>query len=114
MAFLVLGLGKGHDGPDILWNRRRPWTLPPPGGLARGRLQCTWPPGDRRRFQRSPRTHMTAATMPCCRTTPSDEQLLACFTRGDRAALDELFRRYRQPAYRVAYRLLGNEADALD
>jgi RNA polymerase sigma-70 factor (ECF subfamily) len=29
-------------------------------------------------------------------------------------ALEELFRRYRQPAYRVAHRLLGNEADALD
>jgi RNA polymerase sigma-70 factor (ECF subfamily) len=28
--------------------------------------------------------------------------------------LEELFRRYRQPAFRVAYRLLGNEADALD
>src|SRR5262249_61870893 len=33
---------------------------------------------------------------------------------GNRGALDELFRRYRQPAYRVAFRLLGNEADALD
>ena len=28
--------------------------------------------------------------------------------------MDELFRRYRQQAYRVAHRLLGNEADALD
>ena len=44
----------------------------------------------------------------------SDEQLLARFSRGERAALEELFRRYRQPAYRVAYRLLGHEADALD
>jgi RNA polymerase sigma-70 factor (ECF subfamily) len=44
----------------------------------------------------------------------SDEQLLARFARGDRDALDEVFRRYRQLAYRVAYRLLGNEADALD
>jgi RNA polymerase sigma-70 factor (ECF subfamily) len=43
-----------------------------------------------------------------------DEQLLGRYTAGDRAALDELFRRYRQPAYRVAYRLLGNEPDALD
>jgi RNA polymerase sigma-70 factor (ECF subfamily) len=33
---------------------------------------------------------------------------------GDAAALDELFRRYRLVAYRVAFRLLGNEADALD
>lgn len=45
---------------------------------------------------------------------PSDEELLRRFTSGERPVLDELFRRYRQPAYRVAYRLLGNEADALD
>src|SRR5271166_4254759 len=54
-----------------------------------------------------------AATAPCppfC----SDEQLLSRFATGEREALDELFRRYRQSAYRVAYRLLGNEPDALD
>jgi RNA polymerase sigma-70 factor (ECF subfamily) len=45
---------------------------------------------------------------------PSDEQLLADHAAGDRLALEELFRRHRQPAYRVAHRLLGNEADALD
>jgi len=44
----------------------------------------------------------------------SDEQLLARHAAGDRLALEDLFRRYRQPAYRVAHRLLGNEADALD
>jgi RNA polymerase sigma-70 factor (ECF subfamily) len=44
----------------------------------------------------------------------SDEQLLVRSSRGDREALDELFQRYRVLAYRVAYRLLGNEADALD
>src|SRR5271154_7122442 len=44
----------------------------------------------------------------------SDEHLLNRFAAGDRAALEELFRRYRLAAYRVAYRLLGNEADALD
>src|SRR5579871_7045945 len=49
-----------------------------------------------------------------CPPSASDEQLLACYAAGHRHALDELFRRYRQPAYRVAYRLLGNEADALD
>jgi RNA polymerase sigma-70 factor (ECF subfamily) len=43
-----------------------------------------------------------------------DEELLARYQAGQRAALDELFRRYRLLAYRVAYRLLGNEADALD
>jgi RNA polymerase sigma-70 factor (ECF subfamily) len=44
----------------------------------------------------------------------SDEQLLASHAAGDRLALEEVFRRYRQPAFRVAHRLLGNEADALD
>lgn len=52
-------------------------------------------------------------------TSPSvlistDEQLLADYRAGNRRVLDELFRRYRGLAYRVAYRLLGNEADALD
>jgi RNA polymerase sigma-70 factor (ECF subfamily) len=44
----------------------------------------------------------------------SDEQLLTRSQAGHRQALEELFVRYRQAAYRVAYRLLGNEADALD
>jgi RNA polymerase sigma-70 factor (ECF subfamily) len=56
---------------------------------------------------------MTMASAPCP-PAPSDEQLLARFAAGERPVLDELFRRYRQPAYRVAYRLLGHEADALD
>src|SRR5438477_142248 len=45
---------------------------------------------------------------------PSDEQLLARLATGDRGALEELFQRYRLLAYRVAHRLLGHEADALD
>jgi RNA polymerase sigma-70 factor (ECF subfamily) len=45
---------------------------------------------------------------------PTDDQLLARLAGGDRKSLDELFKRYRLLAYRVAYRLLGNEADALD
>jgi RNA polymerase sigma-70 factor (ECF subfamily) len=53
---------------------------------------------------------VTADSPPAAR----DEQLLARFAAGDRQALDELFCRYRQLAYRVAYRLLGHEADALD
>jgi RNA polymerase sigma-70 factor, ECF subfamily len=43
-----------------------------------------------------------------------DEQLLERSQSGERVALEELFRRYRGVAYRVAYRLLGNEADSLD
>ncbi len=43
-----------------------------------------------------------------------DELLVSRAAAGDRDALNELFRRYRLVAYRVAHRLLGNEADALD
>src|SRR5579885_1656192 len=56
---------------------------------------------------------MATLTAPCPQGA-SDEQLLACSAAGNRLALDELFRRYRGAAYRVAYRLLGNEPDALD
>jgi RNA polymerase sigma-70 factor, ECF subfamily len=52
---------------------------------------------------------VTAPTPP-----DGDDLLVARAARGDRPALDELFRRYRDPAYRVAYRLLGNGEDALD
>jgi RNA polymerase sigma-70 factor, ECF subfamily len=45
---------------------------------------------------------------------PTDRVLLDRFAAGDRAAFDELFRRHRGVAFRVAYRLLGHEADALD
>jgi len=44
----------------------------------------------------------------------TDEQLIARFRRGDRSSLELLFHRYRDTAYRVAYRLLSNESDALD
>ncbi len=52
----------------------------------------------------------TAPTLP----VHTDDQLLARYAAGDREALEELFRRHRSVAYRVAYRLLGNESDALD
>src|SRR5882672_2642922 len=55
---------------------------------------------------------MHAVTAPP--PAPSDEQLLARLAEGEREVLEELFLRHRLPAYRVAYRLLGNEADALD
>jgi len=44
----------------------------------------------------------------------TDEVLVQRARRGDSAAREELFQRYRNDAYRVAYRLLGNEHDALD
>src|SRR6185295_2367283 len=45
---------------------------------------------------------------------PTDEALLLKAGTGEREALEELFTRYRSLAFRVAHRLLGNEADALD
>ena len=53
---------------------------------------------------------------PVTATRPAepDDLLVARATRGDRPALEELFRRHRDPAYRVAYRLLGHSEDALD
>jgi RNA polymerase sigma-70 factor (ECF subfamily) len=46
--------------------------------------------------------------------SPSDDELLAGVAGGDMNCLEELLRRYRSVAYRVAYRLLSHEADALD
>jgi RNA polymerase sigma-70 factor, ECF subfamily len=57
---------------------------------------------------------MPVLTTPPLPAAVNDEQLLERFRAGDRAALDEVFRHYRALAYRVAHRLLGNEADALD
>jgi RNA polymerase sigma-70 factor (ECF subfamily) len=53
-------------------------------------------------------------TIPPPATGPSDQLLLQRVAAGDAAGLEELFHRYRGVAYRVAYRLLGHEADALD
>lgn len=47
-------------------------------------------------------------------TQLSDEQLLAAIGHGDKAAQREFFERFRQTAFRTAYRMLGNEPDALD
>jgi RNA polymerase sigma-70 factor, ECF subfamily len=44
----------------------------------------------------------------------SDDVLVRCARAGDGSAREELFHRYRSDAYRYAYRLLGNEQDALD
>lgn len=58
---------------------------------------------------------MVSVTAPRLPDAPlSDAQLLARHLAGEPEALADLFRRYRGLAYRVAHRLLGNEADALD
>ncbi len=57
---------------------------------------------------------MPAVSLSVPVSLPTDADLLARFAAGDRSGLEELFHRYRVVAYRVAYRLLGREADALD
>lgn len=47
-------------------------------------------------------------------TTMNDAELLERFSRGQSDAFTLLFERYRDPAFRVAWRLLGNVEDALD
>jgi RNA polymerase sigma-70 factor (ECF subfamily) len=55
------------------------------------------------------------AGVPTLSLTPAtDAELIPRILGGDRAALEEIFQRHRTVAYRVAYRLLGHEADALD
>jgi RNA polymerase sigma-70 factor (ECF subfamily) len=46
--------------------------------------------------------------------TDPDAKLVERLKAGDSKALDELFRRHRDSAYGIAYRLLGNAEDALD
>lgn len=43
-----------------------------------------------------------------------DARLVAAAKDGDREAFARLFGKYRDPAYHIAYRLLGNREDALD
>ncbi len=44
----------------------------------------------------------------------SERALVDAAAAGDRDARRELFERYREPAYRVAYRITGRAEDALD
>jgi RNA polymerase sigma-70 factor, ECF subfamily len=57
---------------------------------------------------------MPEVQSPAGVAAPDDEALVCQARQGDRAASEELFRRHRGVAYRVAYRYLGNEQDALD
>ena len=70
--------------------------------------------GHAEEFPRSVSRPMPVVSAPPAIAAPPDAALLDRFAAGDRAALDELFRRYRGVAFRVAYRLLGREPDALD
>lgn len=44
----------------------------------------------------------------------SDEELVTSFLEGDRAAFEELVNRYQPTVMNLAYRMLGNRADAAD
>jgi RNA polymerase sigma factor (sigma-70 family) len=44
----------------------------------------------------------------------TDSQLIDRVRSGDDAGFDELLRRYKQPVVSFVYRLLGNEADAVE
>lgn len=57
---------------------------------------------------------MPEAQTPTRVAASDDESLVILARRGDRTACEELFQRHRGVAYRVAYRLLGHEQDALD
>ena len=46
--------------------------------------------------------------------SPSDGQLVARALKAERAAFDDLVRRYQRQAVAVAYRLVGNSHDALE
>ena len=57
---------------------------------------------------------MPEAQSPAGVAAPDDETLVGLARQGSRPACEELFQRHRGVAYRVAFRLLGNEQDALD
>lgn len=57
---------------------------------------------------------MPEAPSPAGIAAPDDETLVGLARQGNRPACEELFQRHRGVAYRVAFRLLGNEEDAKD
>jgi len=55
-----------------------------------------------------------AAAETAAREAERDAALVERLREGDAKALDELFRRHRDAAYGIAYRLVGSRQDALD
>lgn len=47
-------------------------------------------------------------------TTPDDSVLVEKARRGDLSAFDELVRRYEKTVFNLAYRMVGDEQDAMD
>lgn len=54
------------------------------------------------------------APRPQPMAVPTDEELVTAYLRGNKAAFDEIVRRYEDRLYRLSFRMLGNHHDALD
>lgn len=63
-------------------------------------------------------THVPVTRIPTSRphpvAVPTDEELVAAFLKHNKAAFEELVRRYEDRLYRLSFRMLGNHHDALD
>ncbi|MBE3100037.1 MAG: RNA polymerase sigma factor [Planctomycetes bacterium] len=60
------------------------------------------------------RKHGDAADEAAEREARRDVELVERLKKGDTKALEELYQRHREPAYGIAYRLVGSREDALD
>lgn len=60
-----------------------------------------------------PVTHIPSAR-PHPVAVPTDEELVAAYLKGTKAAFEEIVRRYEDRLYRLSFRMLGNHHDALD
>ena len=60
------------------------------------------------------RGHGDAADEAAEREARRDAELVERLKKGDTKALDELYQHHREPAYGIAYRLVGSREDALD
>lgn len=60
-----------------------------------------------------PVTHIPSAR-PHPVAVPTDEELVAAYLKSNKAAFEEIVRRYEDRLYRLSFRMLGNHHDALD
>lgn len=54
------------------------------------------------------------STRPHPMAVPTDEELVAAYLKNNKAAFEEIVRRYEDRLYRLSFRMLGNHHDALD
>lgn len=45
---------------------------------------------------------------------PTDEELVCAYLKGNKAAFEEIVKRYEDRLYRLSFRMLGNHHDAMD